>query len=107
MRVGLLGVGSDDDLAVEPPARRTIQHAVVYLAAHAPLFGVVDARMVIHVLPAISHVQAVERSVAALRVEARCDVVARQHRTERERAGRETATLPLLRVNNANVKRAP
>ena len=107
MRVGLLGVGSDDDFAVEHRARRAIQHAFVELAAHAPRFGVVDARMVIYVLPAISHVQAVERSVAALRVEARCDVVARKRRTEGERAGREMATLPLSRMNNANVKRAP
>jgi hypothetical protein len=63
--------------------------------------------MVVHVLPAIGHVQPVQHDVAALRVEPRRDVVAGQDRTQREGAGSEAATLPLLHMNGTDMKCTP
>src|SRR5207302_3624143 len=53
LRVGPLRVGMHDQLAVEHRARSTVQYTLVELAAGAARPRMVDAGVMIHVLPAV------------------------------------------------------
>ena len=62
--VGLLRVRPHDDLAVEDPARLSVQDALVELAARAVRLGVVDHGVVVEVLRAGPEEEAVQRASA-------------------------------------------
>ena len=79
--VGLLGVLTDQDLAVENRAGAARQNALVQLVAGGVRLGVIDGGVIIDVLLARDQIQAVERAFAALR-EHGVDVVADKRAAE-------------------------
>src|SRR5437867_5637195 len=74
--VGLLRVRAHEDPAIEDPARPSVEDALVELAAGTVWPGVVDARVVVHMLSAGSKVEAVEHALRSLSIQHRVDIVA-------------------------------
>ena len=87
LRICLLGVLADDDLAVEDSGRGAVEHALIKLAAGAVRLGVVDGRVTVHVLAAADHVKAVKRAFGAFPVQDRFDLLPRQRPAKRHRTG--------------------
>ncbi len=81
LRVRLLGIGTDDDPAVENSPGRIIEDSFVELPAALVRLGMVDHGMMIDVLAAPNHVKAVQGTLTPLPLEARVDVVAHQATT--------------------------
>ena len=104
-RVGFLGVGAHDDLAVEDADRAAVENALVELMAGAVRLGVVDQGVVIDVLRAVDGVQTVEVAMAAFVVEHHVDVVAGQRAAERERMGRDGRVAPGEQLDQAGMER--
>ena len=57
------------------------------LAAGAVRLGVVDGRVIVHVLKAADHVKAVKRAFGAFPVQDRFDLLPRQRPAKRHRTG--------------------
>ena len=89
LRVGLLRVLPDDDLAVEDGARAAGQDALVELVARAMRLRVVDRRVRVDERIAVGDIQPVQRALGALAVEHGDDVVARDPAAERDRMREE------------------
>ena len=85
LAVRLLRDGVHVHLAVEHPVRAAVEDALVQLAARAPGREMLDERLVVGVLRAVHHVQAVEPRFCAFARELRVDVRAAQRGTRRER----------------------
>ena len=64
--IGLLGIGlTNEDFALEDGGRFPVQHVLVQLVARTVRGGVVEVRVIVHVLIAADQDQAVERGFAA------------------------------------------
>ncbi len=105
VRIGMLGIGMHHHLTVEHGARGAGQHALIELAALALRPGVVDARVVVDMLPPAGHVQPVERAFGALGVQPDLDVGPRQGAAQGEGTGGEAAAVLLVHIHAGNVKR--
>src|SRR6185437_11028772 len=87
--------------------RAAVEHSLVQLARKTIRLGVNDLRLVVAVLLAVEHVEAVERRAAAGAGERGVDVRPRERAAGAEREGDEVAVAPLARFGRAHVKGAP
>ena len=85
LRVGLLRVLTDDDLAVEDRAGLAAENPFVDFVARAVRAGVVDLGMVVDQALAVREIEAVERDFGSFTVECGHDVVADDFPAKRKR----------------------
>ena len=101
--VGLLGVGMNEDFAVEDAVGSAVEDGLVQLVAIAVRLGVVDARVIVDELPAAGHREAVEDALAAFGAEDGVDVVADEGAAQGDAVRAEVAAAVLLDLQRGDV----
>src|SRR5258708_16383928 len=106
MGVGLLRARADEHPAIEDRVRGAVEHALVPFPTDTPRLGMIDERVVIHVLAAGADVEPVQGGFAARCVELRGDAIARQRGAKAEPGRLESAMCKLSNVDSRDVERA-
>src|SRR6266481_1824959 len=104
-RICSLGVLSHDDPSVEHTSRSVVQDSLVQLVARAPGAGVIDERVVVHVLRAAGDVQAVQTHLPSLGTEERAEIGAHQLTPQRDVPGSEAGVASQVGLQDADVER--
>src|SRR5690554_2575277 len=102
--VGLLGLAVDEHLAVEDASGLAVEDASVELVREAAGLGVVEQRVVVHVLLAVDEVEAVEVALAVRGVRDDGDGVADEPAAQRVGVVGERAGAALVRVHGVDVR---
>src|SRR5260370_24403870 len=91
MRVRFLRIAMHDDAPLEHAARGAVEHAAVVFTTRAMRLCVIDARVMIDVLPPANEIETVQCGLRVRGVQARVNARARQCAAECERMRCNTA----------------